>query len=174
MTLSTVTLKWNVADLVQAGMPATLVITPTAELSDTVDHEVISAVIACEVEFEDGTGQLPGIVANDSANIQPAGAGYLIKVIAATGQVIIPQFQTQILSAQAVAGVLWLDQLVTVPVVATGFAAMPLPSGTPGNRSVPMATGSGQSSAWQAFPLITVSPSAPSSPQLNDIWIEVL
>jgi hypothetical protein len=131
MALNTVTLKWNVTDLVQGGQTATLIITPTAQLTDTTDHVLVAEPVARRVIFSGGTGQLAGIIANDNANITPSGAGYLVEVVSETGQVLVPVFQTQILYANAVAGVLWLDQLAVVPSVTTWYQYLPLPSGTP-------------------------------------------
>lgn len=145
MALSTVTLKWSIPDLIQSGLSGTLSIVPTAQLADVTDHELIPAV-ARTVTFSGGTGQLAGIVANDNANILPAGTGYLITVVASNGQVIVPQFQTQILTANGATQ--WLDQLAIVPVVTTAFQYLPLPSGTAAAGAVPAATGAGEASAW--------------------------
>lgn len=123
MALNTVTLQWDLTDLIQSGLAATLSITPTAQMSDTADHVLIPPV-ARTFTFTGGTGQLAGIVANDNANILPAGSGYLISVTAASGQVIVPQFQTQLLSASG--AVQWLDGLVIVPVVAAAYQYLPV------------------------------------------------
>jgi hypothetical protein len=147
MALNTVTLKWNVTDLIQSGLAATLFITPTAQMADAADHIEIPAVPQ-QVTFY-GTGQLPGIVANDDTQILPAGTGYLISVVAASGRVIIPQFQAQILFANG--AIQWLDALAPVPVVTTGFQYLPLPSGVPGAGQVPAATGAGEASAWETL-----------------------
>lgn len=145
MSLDTVTLKWDLTDLIEAGLSATLSITPTAQMSDTADHILIPPV-ARTYAFTGGAGQLAGIVANDNAAIAPAGTGYLISVTAASGQVIVPQFQTQILTANGATQ--WLDALAVVPVVATAYQYLPLPSGTPTAGDVPIATGTGEASAW--------------------------
>lgn len=145
MALNTVTLEWDLTDLIQSGLAATLSITPTAQLSDTTDHILIPPV-ARTYTFTGGRGSLAGIVANDNAHILPAGSGYLISVTAVSGQVIVPQFQTQIDYANGATQ--WLDALAVVPVVATSYQYLPLPSGTPGAGQVPVATGSGQASAW--------------------------
>ena len=152
MTLSTVELRWDLADLIEAGLSAVLSITPTAQMSDPVDHVLVGAV-ARTYTFTGGTGQLAGIVANDNANILPAyappgqpGAGYLISVTSAAGQVIVPQFCTQLLYANG--AVQWLDELVIVPVVATSYQYLPLTSGVATSGQVPSATGVGSASAW--------------------------
>lgn len=90
MALSLVTLKWNVTDLIQAGIPANLVITPTAPLIDQTDGSEV-AVYPRVVNFRNGTGQLAGIVANDSADVLPQGTGYVIVITAWTGEVIYSQ-----------------------------------------------------------------------------------
>jgi hypothetical protein len=152
VTLSTVELRWDLADLIEAGLSAVLSITPTAQMSDPVDHVLVGAV-ARTYTFTGGTGQLAGIVANDNANILPAyappgqpGAGYLISVTSAAGQVIVPQFCTQLLYANG--AVQWLDELVIVPVVATSYQYLPLTSGVATSGQVPSATGVGSASAW--------------------------
>jgi len=145
MALNTVTLKWAVPDLVQSGLSGTLTITPTAQMSDSTDHELIPS-FARQVNFSGGTGQLTGIVANDNSAILPAGTGYLISVTASNGQVIVPQFQTQILFASGATQ--WLDVLAPVAQVTTAYQYLPLPSGTPSVNQVPAATGAGEASAW--------------------------
>lgn len=134
MALNTVTLHWDLADLIQAGLTATLSITPTAQLSDTADHILIPPV-ARTYTFTGGTGQATGIVANDNASILPAGTGYLISVTAANGKVIVPQFQTQLLSSNGADQ--WLDALAVVPVVATSYQYVPLGGGV--NMQGPLA-----------------------------------
>jgi hypothetical protein len=126
VSLSTVTLKWDLADLIQAGLSATLSITPTAQMSDTADHVLIPPV-ARTFTFTGGLGQLAGIVANDNAAIAPVNSGYLISVTSAAGQVIVPQFQTQLLTANG--AIQWLDALAIVPVVATSYQYVPLTGG---------------------------------------------
>jgi hypothetical protein len=145
MALNTVLLKWDLSDLIESGLSATLTITPTAQLADTTDHILIPAV-ARTVTFTGGLGQLAGIVANDNTNITPTGTGYLITVVAQNGQIIVAQFQTQILYANGATQ--WLDQLAIVPNVTTSYQYLPLPSGTPTSGQVPIATGSGENSAW--------------------------
>lgn len=145
MALETVTLKWDVTDLIQAGIEATLSITPTAELVDTTDHVTVG-VITRSVRFGHGTGQLAGIIANDSAAIEPGNAGYLIQVATDAGVTVVAAFTTQILFADG--AVQWLDELVEVPSLAAGMQYLPLPSGTPAAGQVPIATGAGEASAW--------------------------
>jgi hypothetical protein len=157
VALNTVTLHWDLTDLIQAGLSATLSITPTAQLSDTTDHVLIPPV-ARTYTFTGGTGQLAGIVANDNSAILPAGTGYLISVTAASGQVIVPQFQTQILFANGATQ--WLDALAVVPVVTTSYQYLPLPSGTPTSGQVPVATGAGEASAWTALTAASVGADA--------------
>lgn len=128
MTLNTVTLQWDLADLTESGLPATLSILPTAQLSDTTDHIVVSGVTPRTVSFSGGSGQLAGIVANDDSQITPTGTGYLIEVVASDGQVIVPQFQTQILYANG--ALQYLDELVEVPEVTTSYQYVPLTGGT--------------------------------------------
>lgn len=145
MTLQTVTLKWDLADLIQAGLSATLSITPTAQMSDTTDHVLIPPV-ARAYTFTGGTGQLAGIVANDNSAVLPSGSGYLISVTAANGQVIVPQFQTQLLTANGATQ--WLDALAVVPTVATAYQFVPLPATGPADTAKVLGV-------VQASPLVT-------------------
>jgi hypothetical protein len=157
VSLQTVTLAWDLTDLIRSGLSATLSITPTAQMSDPVDH-VLIAPVARAHKFSSGTGQLAGIIANDSTDILPAydppnepGAGYLISVTAADGQVIVPQFQTQLLYGNGATQ--WLDGLAVVPVVATAYQYLPNPvGGAPANGQVPTAVVADDDSwslAWQ-------------------------
>ena len=145
MTLNTVTLKWSVPDLIQSGLSGTLTITPSAQMSDATDHELIP-VFPRSVSFSGGAGQLAGIVGNDDTQILPAGTGYIISVVASNGQVIVAPFTTQILYADGATQ--YLDELAEVPVVTTSYQYLPLPSGTAAEGDVPVATGSGNESAW--------------------------
>jgi hypothetical protein len=137
--LNTVELRWDLTDLLGAGLTATLSITPTAQMSDTTDHILIPPAARGYV-FTGGTGSLAGIIANDNPDITPAGAGYLISVTSA-GKVIIPQFQTRILSSNG--PVQWLDQLAVIPSVTTAYQYLPLTTGTPSEGQVPVFTGTG-------------------------------
>ena len=167
MALSTVTLKWDLTDLIQAGLSATLSITPTAQLSDTTDHVLIPPV-ARTYTFTGGTGQLAGIVANDNASILPAGTGYLISVTAASGQVIVPQFQTVINFANGATQ--WLDALAVVPTVATAYQFMQTLT------RAPVQTSNYAASANQVVPVDTTSgsvtvtlPNAPAAGTLVSV-----
>lgn len=155
MALSTVTLNWDLTDLMQSSLEGTLSITPTAQMSDSADHVLIPPV-ARTWKFTGGTGSLAGIVANDNASVLPAGTGYLISVTDENGKVIVPQFQTQLLFANGATQ--WLDALATVPVVTTSYQYLPLPSGTPQAGWVPVATGSGEASAWTTPAVVTLPP----------------
>jgi trimeric autotransporter adhesin len=90
MTLNTVTLTWDFTDLIQSGESATLVIEPTTQLTDVTDG-FIEVEVPRPVTFTGGTGQLAGIVPNDSTNVAPQGAGYTVTVTTAAGQVIYSQ-----------------------------------------------------------------------------------
>lgn len=88
MALLTVTLTWNVTDLIQAGIAATLTITPTARLDDSTDS-IIIAGLPRQVAFTGGTGSLAGIVANDNSALAPGGTGYRI-TIDTQGTALVP------------------------------------------------------------------------------------
>lgn len=146
MALNTITLKWNLTDLLQGGQTATLIITPTAQMADATDHVLVAQPVPRRYTFSGGQGQLAGIIANDNANILPAGTGYTIEIISGSGQVIIPAFTTQLLFANGATQ--WLDQLAPVASVTTAYQYLPLPSGTPAPGTVPVATGAGAASVW--------------------------
>lgn len=148
MALSTVTLKWNLTDLVQGGQTATLVITPSAQMADSTDHVLVAQPVPRRVVFSGGQGQLAGIIANDNASILPTGTGYTIEVVTSTGAVIVPAFTTQLLTANGATQ--WLDQLAPVSPVTTGYLFLPLPSGAPVAGDVPVVTSSGsEATTWQ-------------------------
>ena len=130
MALNTVTLTWDITDLVQAGVPAVLTIVPTAVLTDTTDLVIIPKVPR-SVTFTGGTGQLAGIVANDNANISPAGTGYVITVT--QGAVTVLSETVQILFAngatQNLASITPASTVVTLATPAAPPGVLVLPSG---------------------------------------------
>jgi len=139
---------------------------PTAVLTDAADHLMVSRV-PLSVEFGDSGAPVIRLLATDNANLAPSGWAWTITPPAGSGIAPFSFFLPFSGGASQ-----YLSALAPVSSVVTMQAYMPLPSGTPGSRSLPMAAGTGQASAWTAFPLITVSPTAPASPQLNDIWIQ--
>lgn len=88
MTLQTVTLTWNLADLIQDGITAVLTIWPTAREADGTDSVIITT-LPQQVAFTGGTGLLAGIVANDNAALAPSGQAYNITVDT-QGTVLVP------------------------------------------------------------------------------------
>jgi hypothetical protein len=171
VALKTVTLTWDLTDLIQAGQQGTITLEPSVTLTDPTDQLVVAMVPRSAV-FAAGVGQLAGIIACDNAQILPNGWGYVVTV--AIDNQVIEGFPFTTFINFANGATQDLSTLTPVQSVATMQGYMPLPSGTPTNRTVPYGTGSGEASAWTPIPLITVSPTAPSSPQSGDIWIEVV
>jgi hypothetical protein len=96
MTLNTVTLTWDLSDFISSGIAAEIILTPTAQLSDAIDHIEI-AEVSRQVFFTNGTGQLAGIIACDNSQILPNGWAYTVSVVlSASGQVLIAPFQALI------------------------------------------------------------------------------
>lgn len=145
MTLNTVTLTWNIADLIDTGLQARITLTPTAVLTDSTDHLVIPEVPR-SVLFVNGTGSLPGIIACDNTQITPAGWAYTIQIVSSSGQTIVGPFTAFINYASGATQD--LSTLVPVQNATTFQAYLPLPSGTPSSGQVPIATGTGEASAW--------------------------
>ena len=146
MSLNLVTLTWDFTDLIQSGEAGTLSIQPTSQLTDATDGLIIPALPPKLVNFTGGTGQLAGIVANDNANITPTGTGYTITVTAPNGQVVYGPTTVVInFAAGATQKLSSLTPAVIGPVVTT---YMLQPSGTPVAGQAPLATGTGQASAW--------------------------
>ncbi len=144
MTLNTVTLTWDLTDFLQAGMRATLSLTPNAVLTDAANHLVIPEVQR-SAQFANGTGSLAGIIACDNGTILPSGWAYTLTVsvlgqgelLKETVQINFANGATQDLSA--------LIPLSPAPGL-VGY--LPLPSGTPQAGYVPVASGAGEASAW--------------------------
>ena len=143
MALNTVTLTWDLTDLVQSGLSAIFSIEPDAVLADATDGLDVLEV-ARSVTFTGGTGQLAGIVANDNANILPAGTAYVITVV--QGGVTLLS-QTSVI-AFANGAVQKLSSLVAASVAPALVSSLPLPTGTATAGKVPVASGTGEVSAW--------------------------
>lgn len=96
MSLNTVTLTWNIQDMLQSAVSkAVLSVTPSAQVN-YVSGGIVVARVARTVTFTGGTGSISGIVATDNTGILPSPFQYLISVINAvdTRQVLVPQFPT--------------------------------------------------------------------------------
>jgi hypothetical protein len=113
----TITLTWDLAGLtaVSSAQPATLLIQPTAQLTDPADELLIGA--APEPVGFTGTGQLAGLIPTDRAGITPAGWGYQITIVAAdgSGEVLYGPVQGLLPSTLAAGGVIDLTQLQPMP-----------------------------------------------------------
>lgn len=144
--LNTVTLTWDLTDLVQTGLDCEIDITPTAVLSDSADHRTIPEV-AHRVRFRDGSGQLAGIIACDNPQITPPGWGYTITVTSlADGRTLIGPYNVRINYADGAT-----QDLSALPEVFDAIAMqqyLPVPSGVAAAGTVPTATGNGTATHW--------------------------
>lgn len=145
---------------------------PSAQLTDTADSMlIVQAPVPASFQVT-GFPEIELICTDNGAPL-PAGWAWTATFTGVPGSP--PPITFFLLFAgNDGAGKQQLSSLTPLSVAPELAGSMPLPSGTPGSRSVPMATGTGERSAWQVFPLVTVSSAAPAGPQLNDIWIEVL
>jgi hypothetical protein len=143
-TLNTVTLTWDLTDLISSGISATISLVPTAVLTDATDHVVIPEVSRSRA-FTGGTGSLPGIIACDNSQVTPAGWAYAITVTLASGIVLL-SFDAFVNFADGATQD--LSALTPVESVTTMQAYLPLPGGTAQSGDVPVATGSGNATQW--------------------------
>lgn len=101
MALNTVTVTWNLTDLLQVTLPTSVKVSfqPSVPLADSTDDLTIVNYVR-SVATVGGRGSLAGIVANDNVNLIPAGSSYWVTVIdSATGKTILDPFSVLINSA---------------------------------------------------------------------------
>jgi hypothetical protein len=166
VSLNTVTLTWDLTDFLQAGVHATLALTPNAVLTDSTNHLVIPEV-QHSVQFINGTGSLPGIIACDNSTILPSGWAYSLTVsVLGQGQILNETVQINFASGATQD----LASLIPLSPAPSLLAYLPLPSGTPTPGYVPVATGTSEGSVWgpngtggsgyPALPVVSGTPSA--------------
>lgn len=166
MSLNTVTLTWDLTDFLQAGVHATLALTPNAVLTDGTNHLVIPEV-QHSVQFINGTGSLAGIIACDNSTILPSGWAYNLTVgVLGQGQILNETVQINFASGATQD----LSDLIPLSPAPSLLAYLPLPSGTPTPGYVPVATGTAEGSVWgpngtggsgyPALPVVSGTPSA--------------
>lgn len=116
---------------------------PSAQLTDTTDHELI-AQAPIVVTFRPSGPPVAHLLATDNGNTAPSGWAWTVTFTGVPGSPASFSFflpftsgASQYLSAQA-----------PVSSVVAMQAYMPLPTGTPLSGQVPVATGSGEGSAW--------------------------
>jgi parallel beta-helix repeat protein len=147
MTLNTVTLTWDLTDLLQGGIRATLSLTPNAVLTDATNHVVIPEVQR-SAQFSSGTGSLAGIIACDNGTILPGGWAYTLTVsVLGQGQLLKQTVQINFANGATQD----LSTLIPLSPAPALLSYLPLPSGTPAAGQVPVATGSVEASAWGAM-----------------------
>jgi hypothetical protein len=145
----------------------TATLAPSAVLTDATDHLIVD-LTPVPVTFSAVGPPSVRLLACDNANLLPAGWGWTFTPPAGSGMTAFSFFLNVANGATQ-----YLSQQAPVESVTTMAAYLPLPTGTPGSRSIPVATGTGSAAVWTTFPLVTVAAAAPANPQLNDIWIEV-
>jgi hypothetical protein len=80
MVLNTVTITWDLVDLLQNGIgKSKLTITPAIELS-CPSLDIMIPSLARSVTFTGGSGSLAGIVATDNSALSPAVFEYIITI----------------------------------------------------------------------------------------------
>jgi hypothetical protein len=133
MSLNTVNFTWNIQDLAQSGLTATMSLMPTAPLTDSTDNLVIGQV-ARSKDFGGGIGQIQGVVCCDDAQISPAGWAYTITVKVNGVPLAGYPFTARINFADAVGGAVDLSALVplsAVPALAAVAVPALYPAGDP-------------------------------------------
>jgi len=146
MTVTTVTFVLDLydgaQDLVTRGMA---ILQPSAPVSDTVNHQaVVSPVIAY---FSDANSAVPlqfALRACDDPDLTPSGWQWTVSFVNVPGD---PAGFSFFLDA-ANGSTQYYSSMIPVRAVAPMSAYLPLPSGMPAAGAVPVATGSGQETAW--------------------------
>lgn len=169
MALNTVTLTWDLADLLQAGIRATLSLAPNAVLTDAANHVVIPEVQR-SAQFVNGTGSLAGIIACDNGTILPSGWAYTLTVsVLGQGQLFKQTVQINFANGATQD----LSSLIPLSPAPGLVGYLPLPSGTPQAGYVPVASGTGEASAWgpsgtggSGYPASPVVSGTPSTGQV--------
>jgi hypothetical protein len=132
----------------------TAALAPSAVLTDSADHLIVSQV-PVPVTFSDLGPPQVRLLATDNAALLPSGWAWTITPPAGSGIAAYSFFlpfsggATQYLSA-----------LSPVSSVTTMQAYMPLPAGTPSAGQVPAASGSGEASAWTTLTAASVGADA--------------
>jgi hypothetical protein len=142
MSFQTVTITWDEADPALAGTTGTITFLLSTPLHDPVGGEDANTVP--KTYSFSGSGHSDPLVANDSSGITPTGSYYTITV--GTVGAAPYSFQAQILAANG--STQNLASLVPLSAPPALVSSLPLPSGVPQAGQVPVATGSGESSAW--------------------------
>jgi hypothetical protein len=151
VSLNQVTLTLDVYDgsgsLIQAGQA---LFTPSSPLTDTTDHLYIwQSPVAVSLVPPAGAGEdwLPTVTlySCDSTSLQPEGWAWQVAFQAPGAPPGFSFFLDYSNGADQ-----YLDDQTPVYSVTTMQGYMPLPSGTPSAGQVPVATGSGEASAWGA------------------------
>ena len=151
MTASYVTLILDVYDA--AGNPVTqgtASLVPSMEIPDTADQMLIVQA-PLTAAFRTGTVPQLRLVSTDSVGPQPQGWTWTITFTGVPGS---PASFSFFLSS-AGGATQHLSALAQVPAAQPGQQYLPLPNGTAATGQVPVATGSGETSAW-AVPAGTV------------------
>lgn len=145
MANSNVTLTGNLGS-VAAGARA--IFTPSAWLTDTSDTLLIPPA-PVQVTL-DGNGKFSvSLLATDNGAPQPAGWTWTAEFIGIPG---VPELSFSFFLAHATGATQDISSLAQVPAVTPVQAYLPLPTGTATSGLVPIASGSGEGSAWGTPP----------------------
>ncbi len=147
MTLSTVTVTWNVEDLGLQPLGGTVSFQLSAVLTDG-SSVIVADTAPLTYNFAGGTGTSEPLVANDNVTLSPAGTYYAVTLAVPGSRPLA--FSAQVNHANGATQSLALLYASQAQPVAQYAQFMPLPSGTPASGQVPVATGTGEASAWSS------------------------
>jgi hypothetical protein len=152
LALNTVTLTWNLVNLIQDGLPARITLVPTSLLQDTADALTVPAV-SYSVTFTAGFGHIEGIIACDNPHLSPGGWAYLLTVTCpvplGTGQAGTAVVGPELVFLNSAGGpVQDLSGLVEVYAVNQFQPYLLAPPGLPSAGQTVTASGNGVASIW--------------------------
>lgn len=152
MALNTVTVTWTEEDSSLAGVGGTITFTLSTTLTDSTDSKVVRPV---PQSYPVSQRRSVPLVANDNALASPTGSFYTITIQGTDGSYY--SFQAVLNFANgAVQDLATLVPITTQPVM---VSSLPLPTGTPAAGEAPIATGTGEASAWGGV-VLTIGPAS--------------
>lgn len=141
MALSTVTVTWSEKDPGLSGLTGTITFTLSNRLDDATDGESVNPV---PQTYPLSLGISEALVANDNSAALPTGTYYTIAIQSDDGTFYT--FQAALNHANGATQK--LSSLVPLTTPPALVSSLPLPSGTPAAGQAPIATGTGEASAW--------------------------
>jgi hypothetical protein len=137
LSLNTVTVTFNVQNLIEDGQRVTVSLTPSATVVDT-DDSITIGNLQYAVLSATGTGQIEGVVACDNENTSPSGWGY--DVDCRVNGVSLEGFPFLTYVNYGSGATQDLSSLIPVESLSAGIQYMPLPAGTAAAGNVPIVT----------------------------------